>query len=448
MRYSNIRTTKTLDRIANAFRLTKSDLKDIIRDFHRQMTLGLSGKRSRLKMIPTYVARPTGNERGRFIALDLGGTNFRVLQLELKGRGKSLPPHVMKFALSKRHITGTGETLFDFIAGCIEVFLKREGIGPFEERELGFTFSFPVRQTGLASGKLMCWTKGFNAKGVVGRDVVGYLRRSLKRKGLRNIKVAALANDTVGTLVAGSYSDRKCDTGVIIGTGTNACYPEKVSNIRKAHKNFSGDRETIVNIEWGNFNKLKITTYDKQLDGASTNPGEQILEKMVSGLYLGEIARLVLADMEKQGILFSAPYICFRKKGVFNTERMSAIEGDKAPRFNTTSRILRDMGVKHSTPGERKAVHSICRLVSLRGARIAAAVITAVSSKMDPGLTKEHTIAIDGSVYEKHPMFKHDMEKTFRELLGGRSSRIKMALTKDGSGKGAAIIAAVSCAGR
>ena len=37
-----------------------------------------------VKCWPTYVRNlPTGKERGKFLALDLGGTNFRVLALEL-----------------------------------------------------------------------------------------------------------------------------------------------------------------------------------------------------------------------------------------------------------------------------------------------------------------------------------------------------------------------------
>ena len=37
-------------------------------------------------MLPTFVnKRVTGEERGDFYALDLGGTNFRVLRLTLEG---------------------------------------------------------------------------------------------------------------------------------------------------------------------------------------------------------------------------------------------------------------------------------------------------------------------------------------------------------------------------
>jgi hexokinase len=91
---------------------------------------------------------------------------------------------------------------------------------------------FHVEQTNIAAGRLIAWTKGFTAKGVEGEDIIILLNEALRRKNIHGINVVALANDTVGTLVAKSYADPACDLGVILGTGTNACYLEKLSNIR------------------------------------------------------------------------------------------------------------------------------------------------------------------------------------------------------------------------
>lgn len=49
---------------------------------------------------------------------------------------------------------------------------------------LGFTFSFPCRQTELASATLWKWTKGFNASGVEGEDVCKLLKEAMKRRGV------------------------------------------------------------------------------------------------------------------------------------------------------------------------------------------------------------------------------------------------------------------------
>lgn len=63
------------------------------------------------------------------------------------------------------------QELFDYIAAALAKFVATEGEGfhvsPGRQRELGFTFSFPVRQTSIASGNLIKWTKGFSIEDTV-----------------------------------------------------------------------------------------------------------------------------------------------------------------------------------------------------------------------------------------------------------------------------------------
>ena len=47
-----------------------------------------------------------------------------------------------------------------------------------------------------------------------------------------HIRVEAIVNDTVGCLCTGAYEDQLAQIGVIYGTGTNACYIEKLENIK------------------------------------------------------------------------------------------------------------------------------------------------------------------------------------------------------------------------
>jgi len=154
-------------------------------------------------------------------------------------------------------------------------------------------------------------------------------------------------------------------------------------------------------------------------------------------MYLGELTRFVLMDlMKKRGPL--------GKKYSFKTEYMSRIEGDDSKRLSATGYILKKAGMAATTLGDRMTVKKICGLVSSRGARISAAAMAALITKIDPDLSGDHTIAIDGSLYERHPTFSKNIKTAFIEIFGKKASRIKMSLTKDGSGKGAAIIAAVA----
>ena len=120
------------------------------------------------------------------------------------------------------------------------------------------------------------------------------------------VRVAALVNDTVGTLMSRSYtSPGKTSTllGAIFGTGTNGAYVEKLSKITKPLEGDydSSTGEMIVNTEWGSFDNqlavLPTTPYDVQLDKESVNPGIQMFEKRVSGMFLGEILRVVILSM-------------------------------------------------------------------------------------------------------------------------------------------------------
>lgn len=440
-----IPNSEILQHIYKTLDVPLNEIRKIIKDFHSEMLKGLAGRKSSLKMLPAYVDRPCGKEKGKFISLDLGGTNLRILELELKGKGRVATFKEKRFILGKKIITGKAEGLFDFIAGCVKDFTGEQGLGKKEDLGLGFTFSFPIKQRGISAGVLIHWTKDFSAKGVVGKDVVKLLDDSLARKGLKNIKVSALTNDTVGTLVSRSYKDPHCDIGVILGTGTNACYREKVSKITKYRGIRPQASHMIVNIEWGNFNLLRRAPYDIQLDNSSDNRGQQILEKMVSGMYLGEIIRFIFVDLIKRKILFreSGPSLLNRAKS-FMTEYMSRIESDYSANLSGVGGLLKELGVRKSAKEDRALVKKICRAVSRRGARIVAAVLSGVVTKIDPHLSKEHTVAIDGSVYEKHPGFAQNMQVALRELFGKKAAKIKIVLTKDGSGRGSAIIAAIA----
>lgn len=415
-----------LKAIEKKFHISLKEMKRIIEDFHSEMDEGLAGNSSSLKMIPSYVGKPTGNEKGRFIALDLGGTNFRILELDLKGGGRFGKSLSQSFTLDRKYLTGRGEELFDFIADCVKDFLNNKNLSGTENLDLGFTFSFPVEQTAVASGRLLRWTKGFSARGVIGEDVVKLLDEALARADVNNVKVAALANDTVGTLVSKAYTDPDCDVGVILGTGTNACY--------------AGDTRLgrmIINIEWGNFNKLKTNIYDKRLDEESKNHGSQILEKMVSGMYLGELFRLIANDMAGKRLFGD-------KRMFFKTEYMSEMEADHSKNLSKIAALFRRIGIKDPGLNQRRICRKICEMISLRASRISAAALAAVITKIDPHMTHKHTIAIDGSVYEKYPGFSHNMTLALKEILGKKASGITVSLAKDGSGIGSAIIAAVA----
>ncbi|MFA6994739.1 MAG: 6-phosphogluconolactonase, partial [Candidatus Paceibacterota bacterium] len=440
--------------LLNDFSFPLEDIKKTISAFVSDAHKGLAGKPSSLKMLPTFVDNPTGKETGHFLALDLGGTNFRVLMIELKANGKKPIIRIKKFKLTDEHTKTSGDILFSAIAKFIKKFLQeRKYLGSYN---LGFTFSFPVRQTDIDKGILINWAKGFTAKGVVGKNIVRLLKEALRKEGIKTekVKVVSLDNDTTGTQVARAYLDSECDMGVILGTGTNICARMPVAWITKQfnRRKYHAD-QMIVNFESGNFNKaLPRTKYDEMLDVQSENPGKQWQEKMVSGKYLGEVGRLVLKDLAERGILFGSriPWR-LRKTGRFQTKTIGKIIAlePESNHAHFTQKVNELLLTKHDkdfkiSREDAVMIHVVLNLISKRAARIAAAVIVGALKVIDPELSRNHTIAVDGTLFKKHPQFQENMLEVFKELVGNKTSRIKLELTGDGSGIGAAIIAAVA----
>ena len=119
-----------MDKIAELtknFRLDNDKLKSIMERMESEFDKGLDPRTqssSTTKMYPTFVRSvPHGKEHGQFIALDLGGTNFRILLVTLNGMRAD--PTGRIFGISKQIMEGTGDMLFDHIARCLDTFLRQ-----------------------------------------------------------------------------------------------------------------------------------------------------------------------------------------------------------------------------------------------------------------------------------------------------------------------------------
>src|SRR6476620_8325996 len=83
-------------------------LLDLARAFRSAMAAGLAGRPSSLKMLPTFVEQPRGDESGRVIVVDWGGTNGRVSVIELGG-GDARMVAEDDFAFRESDRTGSAE---------------------------------------------------------------------------------------------------------------------------------------------------------------------------------------------------------------------------------------------------------------------------------------------------------------------------------------------------
>merc|ERR1712223_2086636 len=404
-------------------------------------------KDASVKCFPTYVRDlPSGTEVGKFLALDLGGTNFRVVLVEI-GLNEKFEMDSQVFAISKETMQGSGEALMDHIAECLANFAKSRGIDK-EVLPLGFTFSFPCRQKGLAVGELITWTKGFKCSGVEGQDVVALLKKAIDKRGDITVDLTDILNDTTGCLMSCAWKNPKCRIGLIIGTGTNACYLEEMDHIDLVDENEKSDRSKkhmIVNTEWGAFGNqgeldFILTKWDREVDKLSINPGKQIFEKMISGMYMGEVVRQVLVDLVNEGLIFVGQDTeNLFMHGRFYTKYVSEIESDPVGDFTRCRESLKDLGMTEVTDEDCSALRYVCECVSRRAGFMVSAGLTALLKKMD---YKDVVVAIDGSVFRFHPHFPNIMKSRISQLMG-IDYKFELMLSLDGSGRGAALVAAV-----
>jgi hexokinase len=428
------------------------------------------------------------------MAVDLGGTNFRVCSVRLNGDGTfnitsdkvPVPKELM--------VADTAEELFAFLAQQIKKFLEKHHGDQFKQHirrrltmsapegwkdesvfNMGFTFSFPVKQMGINKGTLIRWTKGFDIQDAVGRDVCALLQQEIDKLHLP-VRVAALVNDTVGTLMAHSYGapgSQGAVLGAIFGTGTNGAYVEKMDNVKKplAEEYPTKPKQMVINTEWGSFdnqlNVLPNTPWDAALDKQSVNPGYQMYEKRVSGMFLGEILRLVINDLLKNpnisflrddnsstndlrsttDIAEASPI--YKQWGV-DSSILSVAAGDHTPGLTLLRRGLDDNLQIHAAAYEdAQAVKAIADAIGRRAARLAAVAIAAIviqSGKLTEG-DGPIDVGVDGSLVEHYPYFREMIQEALSIVDGigpEGAKRIRIGLAEDGSGVGAALIALVA----
>lgn len=399
-----------IKKLEEQFTVDATKLKQITDHFVKELAKGLSKEGGNIPMNPTWVMGfPNGYETGTFLALDMGGTNLRVCEINLPEERGEFDIIQSKYRMPEELKTGNAEELWAYIADCLQQFIEYHHEGEkLDKLPLGFTFSYPATQDYIDHGILQRWTKGFDIDGVEGKDVVPPFEKALAERGVP-IKLTALINDTTGTLIASSYTDPEMKIGCIFGTGCNAAYMEHVSEIPKLeHWKMDPNQEIAINCEYGAFDNEHIvlprTKYDIIIDKDSPRPGQQAFEKMIAGLYLGELFRLVLLDLHEQGAMFTGQDVASLKKPYsLDASFLSDIENDPYENLQETYDVFYDkMKINCSKP-ELELIRRLAELIGTRSARLSACGVAAICKKK--GYKTAH-VGADGSVYNKYPHFK------------------------------------------
>lgn len=362
---------------------------------------------------------------------------MRVAKVYFEGSGKIRILNEISHSITDELKLTEDNALFEFIAQCIK------DIEPDNGMTAGFTFSYPCNLSSQKSGTILEWTKDINASSCIGKDPVKLLQEACQKLGV-NVRIVSLSNDSVSTLVSYSYTHQETAMGVILGSGTNAAYVERVANICKLKAQVAAPN-MIVNMEWGalgtsNPSILPRSSLDEEIDQHSSNPGKQYLEKLMSGLFLGELTRLWITRLRQEKKLLCKTELSNR----LFTERMclesrfctSALLDDSDGLTDIES-TLQSFGIHNSSNKDRLLIQQIVDRVITRSARLMGTCLYTVLSHMkENGLSG--CVGLDGSVYKYVPGYKVRMMKAMREL---GMEGLECGIAQNGSCIGSALVA-------
>ena len=337
---------------------------------------------SPISMLPSYNhALPTGQEKGTFLALDVGGSTFRVALVELLGK-KDHVERSVSLPIDNRVKALVGTAFFDWMAEKIGATLADEGEKYTRDStplSLGLSWSFPIDQTSIRSGLMIGMGKGFMcSNGTVGQDLGQLISEACQRHNL-NVQVDAIVNDSSATLLCRAYSDPTTRMSLILGTGTNIAihFPVHGVGIQKfgdrSPEWFERASHVIINTELSMFGGgiLPTTRWDDILNQTHLRPDYQPLEYLATGRYLGEIVRLIMVEAVETAGLFDGelPH-SLREAYSLDTSIIAFIEADSSSTLSASSALLQKEHTFTLPPSvpDLLFLRQVCSVVSRRAA--------------------------------------------------------------------------------
>jgi hexokinase len=428
---------------------------------------------------------------------------LRVAFVELVGKdapGKSpkhLTRHLEKSWPIDDHLKNeNADSLFAWIGSCIAQVVQ-DGSVQFNLPSdtpipMGVAFSFPMEQSSLSQATLMGMGKGFAISSDLdlgSRLLAGYDRS--RGEKLPPIQVAAIANDSVSTLVSFifNYEDvqRRASMGLILGTGCNATIPLRLSQLHPSKRpaNISvlpGERledvKIAVNTEWsinGTAPPLRdlgwVSRWDEILDSQNETPGFQPLEYMTAGRYLGELGRLMLLDYLTNVAGFakdSLPTALLQRHGVTTTflSHFRPLDS-KVLKAKLEVDFPRPKNVESSfdwTEDLAEVLYNIAKAIQVRAAGIVAAatvalldlggeILPANASSTGADALKELGVGYTGGCIVHFQDYLIDCQSFIDEIMehrvgvdGSRPPRVVLDACHDGGVTGAGILVAAALA--
>lgn len=394
---------KVLDNLRIHHTYSQASLDALVADFIDEISPACSDVNAP-SMLPSKMGSlPNHTLTGSVLSIDIGGSTLRGSLVDLEA---------MTVTDSQQHLIPdsvknySGSDFFDWIVERILPLIASTS----EPVPIGLSWSFPIIQPHISSGLVQTMGKGYGvAEDIIGQDLRDLFETHFARHG-KSVKVGAILNDSVASLVAANYIS-KASLCLILGTGINVSALIPKTRLQKTDQT---QDKYIVNCEASLFgNCVSKTCWDVELDLALERPGFQPLESLTSGRYLGEISRLILRDLTKTGFL--------------STPELGAYELTTADAGTAEAEVSQELDY----------VREIFLATSDRSAALASAVVAAFY-RLTGSTSATPSIAYDGTMVQKYPNFRPRMQQRLKEL----GLNVTFVAVEEGTTYGSAIACA------
>lgn len=398
--------------------------------FLNEMKAGLAGKPSSLAMIPSFCSPEAVPKEGeQVIVIDAGGTNFRTCLVTFD---HNLNPVISDFKRCRmpgieREVSA--KEFFSIIADETERLIDRSD-------RIGFCFSYAATILPDHDGIPECFSKEIKASEVLGKHLGKELLKELASRGHDvSKKKVLILNDTVATLLAGQAKNARGSydgcIGFILGTGTNTAYIEKVENITKLDPSIPKVGSQIINVESGCLN-ICLGDLDRRFLNTTKDPDLYGFEKMISGVYLGPLAYLVISQAVEEGLFSDSFKEKFAQLKGLNTIEMNDFFMEEGGDI---------LGAVASDEEDNDTLSEILGSFIARAAKLTAANLASAVLITDFGKDEDHPVLInaDGSTFHLTAFLKSYTTEYLDAFLAEKGRRAVITQIENSPTIGSAI---------
>ena len=406
-----------LDRVFEEYGLCakKINANKIFNSFIKEMSLGLSKKKSSLAMLNSYI-KPSLDWKNETVAvIDAGGTNLRIGLATINHNGNIDLHNFTKIDMPGRKKEIEPNEFYDLISEKLYDFKN-------DFAKIGFCFSYPTEIFPDKDGRLMYWTKEIKIPKMTGQFIGANLSNSLLRNNFNEKKITIL-NDTVATLLSGYTIGVKKNIsqyiGFILGTGTNSSC---IIN------------DYIYNVESGGFSNFPFSEIDNLVDSSSENPGAYRFEKAISGAYLGTITLKFMQKISCDDFFSESASSLISSLQSIETAYFSEL-------YNNDINANNIFYSSDFSNQDRDIINLIFGKIVERAALFSAINIAATIIKSNQNMNKKFLISADGSTLYKTPNFLKYIEINLLNLLEDKNISYEIIKVDNSPLIGAAVAA-------